>query len=270
MARTDHTGLDPVNFCLSDGDRRMVAARLGLPADEAVVLVELLEDECRAHLERQAVEWQEKEPLLPEAALFAVWTDAERDKFGRIGALAAALVKALGEVEKGIEIDGHGVNADFAIYLAGLYGVGAPGADPGDRWRELWEGAPGAVAGALSTLERIGTSAKLAMPPRVTAGKKGHWLARLVLKMRDHLDWALPVGSSAREMLEHAPASGKSPLVLTVGIGLHSMRVAIRANSGDPDIVPDLKDLPAQIGRILAADRAERDRLDAELGQNSA
>ncbi|MCW1984979.1 UNVERIFIED_ORG: hypothetical protein M2348_000690 [Sphingomonas sp. R1F5B] len=269
MAGTDPTGIDPIDFHLSDDDRRLVAARLGLPAEEAVVLVELLQDECRAHLQRQAVAPEEKEPLLPETAVFAAWTETEREKFACIEALAAALSKALDEVKNGMEEGGYGVNAQFAIDLAAFDVTAVPVAVPDDRWRELWERAPTALAGAMSTIERIGTAANLAMPPRVTAGKKGHWLARLVLKMRDHLDWALPVEARAREVFESAPASGKSPLVQVVGIGLDSMRAAIRANAGDPGIVPDLKDLPAQIGRILANEKSERDRLDAELGQNS-
>jgi hypothetical protein len=52
-----------------------------------------------------------------------------------------------------------------------------------------------------------------------------------------------------------------------VGIGLDAMRAAVKAGAGDPGCVPNLKDLPAQIGRILKKEKAGLDRLDAELGQ---
>jgi hypothetical protein len=93
----------------------LIAARLKLPFDEAVVIAELLQDECRAYLDRQAAGLEDGEALLPEAAIIAAWTDMEREKFGRIGALAAALAKALGEVADGMEASGHGASAEFGI-----------------------------------------------------------------------------------------------------------------------------------------------------------
>jgi hypothetical protein len=46
------------------------------------------------------------------------------------------------------------------------------------------------------------------------------------------------------------------------------MRAAVKAGAGDPGCVPNLKDLPAQIGRILKKEKAGLDRLDAGWDRN--
>jgi hypothetical protein len=64
----------------------LIAARLKLPFDEAVVIAELLQDECRAYLDRQAAGLEDGEALLPEAAisrLGLIWKGRNSVKLGR-------------------------------------------------------------------------------------------------------------------------------------------------------------------------------------------